>query len=233
MTIANDMTSEPTAAATAQPAPRPRRQELLTGLLWSVLVVAMIAIVGAGLAQRFRRAQVVELPILFDAPQFALIDQESRPVESGRLRGKPYIATFIFTHCAGVCPMMTQKMAKLQKAVPSSDVRLVTFTVDAERDTPAVLKEYAARFGADAARWFFLTGTQPQMNDVAKGMNVAAMKMADGSDQFIHSEKFLLVDGFGHVRGLYRSNEDESLKKLAADATELAEYEARTGGSHP
>ncbi len=206
-----------------------KTQKILTTLLWGVLVVAMVAVVGTGLWARWRHDPAATadaaaaMPVLYDAPAFALIDQEGRPVSSEQLRGRPYVATFIITHCAGVCPMMTQKMATLQKAVPAdADVKLLSFTVDPERDTPAVLNEYAKRFNADPARWHFVTGSKAQLDDVARGMKVAVQKATDGSDQFIHTEKFLLIDGGGHVRGIYSSNDDQSLKQLATDAAALS-----------
>lgn len=212
-----------------------KTQKILTSLLWGVLVVAMVTIIGLGMWFRWvhgstdalRGTAVVEqAKIEYPAPDFALTNQAGRTVTSDQLRGEPYIAAFIFTHCAGNCPLMTQQMVSLEQAAPAG-VRLITFTVDAERDTPEVLKDYAARFGADPARWHFLTGTQEQLDNVARGMKVASMKAADGSDQFIHSEKFLLVDAAGTVVGAYSSNEEGELKKLASDAAALA---AKAGG---
>jgi protein SCO1/2 len=163
------------------------------------------------------------MPVLFDAPAFALTDQDGKPFASEALRGKPWVASFIFTHCPGVCPKMTMKMATLQKTVPNPDVRLVSFTVDPARDTPEVLKTYATNFGADPARWRFLTGEKAALFDAAAGMKVTAIPAGEmGSPEIVHSEKFLLVDKAGRVRGAYDSGDDASLKKLAADAAVLA-----------
>ena len=87
---------------------------------------------------------------------------------------------------------------------------------------PEKLKAYAERFNADAGRWHFLTGTVEQMRDAAAGMKVAAAKATDGSDQYIHSEKFFLVDADGVVRGAYSSNDEAELTQLAHDAAALA-----------
>lgn len=208
-----------------------RREKLLTALLWSVLGVAIAGVIATGLYAKLirnRDAGAVRNMLVdqswepFAAPTFSLIDQKGRPFGSEQLKGKPYVAAFIFTHCATGCPMMTQKMAKLQKAVPDADVKLVSFTVDPERDTPEVLKQYAKNAGADASRWHFLTGSPEQLAAVAAGLKAAAVKATDGSDQFIHSDRFMLIDGDGQVRGTYRNSEPEAMDQLAKDAQKLA-----------
>jgi cytochrome oxidase Cu insertion factor (SCO1/SenC/PrrC family) len=116
---------------------------------------------------------------------------------------------------------MTEKMKKLQDAVPAKNVQLVSFTVDPERDTPAVLKQYAKRFNADESRWHFLTGAKDTMFSTFKGLNLSATPAQDGRP-IDHAEQFLLVDGQGRVRGIYHSKDDDKLKQLARDAATLA-----------
>lgn len=157
------------------------------------------------------------LPVLFDAPSFALTDQDGRPFDTARLRGKVWVANFVFTHCAGICPMMTKHMADFQRATKGSTVHMVSFSVDPERDTPAALKDYAAAAKADESRWHFLTGaTRAQLWAIAKGMNLAVGE--DTGDQVMHSNHFLLIDGGGKVRGVYNSEDGKFLSKLVADA---------------
>ena len=166
-----------------------------------------------------------ELPVLFPAPAFSMIDQDGNPVTAESLRGRPWIVDFIFTTCAGPCPMMTQKMSQLQKEIEDPRVRLVSFSVDPTRDRPKVLKEYSQKFGADPNRWSFLTvpegGNMGSVYDVARGLKLAAGPATEDAPIF-HSEKFLLIDADGNVRGIYSSRDQASLGKLAADATELA-----------
>jgi protein SCO1/2 len=230
MSTANDVSTD------SAPRSPDRREKLLTALLWSVLGLAMAGVIATGLyAKLFRNrggagggGDAVRNMVIdqtwepFPAPTFSLIDQEGKPFGSEQLRGKPYVAAFIFTHCATSCPMMTQKMAKLQKAVPDKNVGFVSFTVDPERDTPEVLRQYAKNANADAARWHFLTGSPEQLAAVAAGMKSAAVKATDGSDQFIHSDRFMLIDGDGQVRGTYRNSEPEAMDQLAKDAAKLA-----------
>ena len=211
-----------------------RSQKIITTVLWSFLVLTMVAVVGRGMWAGRDDSRAVSgislstdapmedgLPVLYDAPRFALTDQDGKAFDSEQLKGRVWVAAFIFTNCPQACPMMTQKMAALQKAVPSKNVKLVSFSVDPERDTPEVLKQYARRFNADESRWHFLTGRKDDMFAAAAGMKLSASP-AQGDVPIQHAEHFLLVDAKGRVRGVYHSNQEEDLKQLAADAAKLA-----------
>lgn len=200
-----------------------RKQRIITAGLWSVLVVAMLGVIGTGLWARFKPEQ---LPVLYAAPAFSLTDQQNRPFKSDDLRGRVWVADFVFTTCPGACPKMTMRMSGLQRSVPTKDVHFVSFTVDPERDTPEVLKKYADGFDADPARWHFLTGPKPALFDVAAGMKLTAAPAGTFGPDIVHAEKFLLVDGTGRVRGIYESADDDDLKRLAADAAALADRQA-------
>jgi protein SCO1/2 len=100
-------------------------------------------------------------------------------------------------------------------------VRLVSFSVDPERDTPAVLKEYAAKFNGDEPRWRFVTGNKETIYKVAAGMFLTAIP-ATGDAPIIHDERFVLVDGDARVRGIYHSKDGQALAALQRDATALA-----------
>jgi protein SCO1 len=90
---------------------------------------------------------------------FTLAERGGGSLSLADLQGKVWVADFVFTRCGGPCPRLTRAMARLQGSFPAdAPVRLVSFTVDPSYDTPAILAEYASRFGADPARWFFLTG---------------------------------------------------------------------------
>src|SRR3954464_1051986 len=146
-----------------EPAMKPV-QKVLTTVLWGLLVLMMVSIIAAGKWRRGNRADALTdipataptasqgLQILADVPHFELVDQNGKAVTLETLAGKPWIADFVFTHCAGPCPMVTAKMGQLQAQTPPGGGRLVSFSVDPERDTPAVLKEYAAEFKADESR---------------------------------------------------------------------------------
>jgi protein SCO1/2 len=114
--------------------------------------------------------------------------------------------------------MMSSQMSRLQASTSGTpDVRLISFTVDPEHDTPAVLAEYGRHFKATPARWRFLTGEQARLN--ALGMDTFHLNSVDGS--LIHSTRFALMDRHGRIRGYYSSEEDGFLSKLLRDIRRL------------
>jgi protein SCO1/2 len=117
-------------------------------------------------------------------------------------------------------------MKRLQERFAGEpDLRLVSFSVDPKRDTPAVLTQYAARFGADASRWLFLTGPEGAVRRLAEnGFHLAATEIANpngGEPEQVHSPRFALVDRGGDIRGYYNSTEKEALARLGRDAETL------------
>jgi len=104
----------------------------------------------------------------------------------------------------------------------------VSFTVDPEHDTPAVLKEYAARYGADESRWHFLTGTTTQMYQVAREMRLVVIPPTQ-TEGVLHDEHFMLIDGDGNVRGIYDSKDKEAMDRLTQDATYLGKSRKARG----
>lgn len=133
-------------------------------------IVALVAAVAFWLT----RAQEPGLPALFPAPAFQLVDQDGAPFASGELEGKVWVAGFIYTTCPDICPIITVRLAALADSLAAdellgSDVHLVTFTVDPERDTPAVLTAYAERQGvAGRAGWSFVTGAPDNVHPLIR-----------------------------------------------------------------
>jgi protein SCO1/2 len=200
-----------------------RKQKILVTSMWAVAVLAMITVVGAGLwAHRQRPGdEPHQLPPLYDAPSFTLTDQHGATVTTASLKGHPWIGMVFFTQCPGVCPAMTMRMTEVQKAIPNPNVKIVLFSLDPEHDTPEVMKLYAERFKTDQARWVFLTGPKDTMYELARGLKLPAQPAQDGNP-ILHSQKVLLIDQSGKVRGIYDTNGDESMKQLSADAMALA-----------
>jgi protein SCO1/2 len=224
-------TVQPQAARPETPQPAAAiapKQKIITSLLWGVLVLAMLGVVGTGLWSRYRdaggvaAAPAASLPVLFDAAAFSLTDQDGKPFSSDALRGKTWVADFVFTNCPGACPKMTMRMAGLQKTLARPDVHFVSFSVDPDRDTPPVLKQYAKNYDADPGRWHFLTGDKDAMFQAAWDMKLTAEPAGKLGPEIAHAEKFLLVDGQGRVRGAYDSKDDDDMKRLAADAVAVA-----------
>jgi protein SCO1/2 len=157
-------------------------------------------------------------PVLADigpAPAVVLDDQDGHPFSLADLRGKAVLVGFVYTTCGGVCPATTHKMYRAQEALKAAGlwgnrVEFVSITLDPARDTPGVLKRYAAAYDADASAWHFLTGPPGRVAKV-----IAAWGMwARANDQGVldHPSRIFLVDPSGRIREIY------SLEYLDPDA---------------
>jgi protein SCO1 len=155
-----------------------------------------------------------------ELPDFELVDQAGKKRSKSDLAGKVWIADFIFTTCPSICPRLTEKMSALSKrTVDAPDLRYVSFTVDPETDTPEALAAFGAKYGADTARWSFLTGEPKHVEDVVlKGFKQVLSR--DSGGMIFHSERFVLVDKRGKVRGFYET-EPHQLDALEKRAREL------------
>lgn len=156
------------------------------------------------------------LPVLGQVPDFTLTDQTGAPFHGSSLRGRLWIADFIYTHCPGPCPLMSRRMRRIQQAT-GRGVRLVSFSVDPARDTPAVLAAYARRFGALPGRWSFLTGDVKTLDLLERG----AFKLGSLDAQLNHSTRFVLVDGAGLIRAYYGMGDESMIEHVAADIANM------------
>ncbi len=160
--------------------------------------------------------RIPEAPeVLLQLPDFALVDQDGQPFTLASMRGKVWVAGFIFTSCPSVCPKISRAMLELQQRYARNgiEVELVSFSVDPENDTPAVLKRYADNLGADLTRWHFVTtagGDRSAMEAlVVGGFKTAIDRKPLGGGatpdmyDIAHAEKLVLIDDSGGVRGLY------------------------------
>jgi protein SCO1/2 len=162
-------------------------------------------------------------PPLRALPDFSLtavtVDGTS-PLDLRALRGRVWIADFIYTTCTSSCPMMSANMEGLQKKLPKS-IGLLSFTVDPDHDSPEVLTVYARQFDADPQRWFFVTGDKPALMKLFRDgfmIGVQESAAAEPGQNVSHSTKFVLIDAQGRIRGYYDGDDPASLAKLAADA---------------
>jgi cytochrome oxidase Cu insertion factor (SCO1/SenC/PrrC family) len=172
------------------------RRALVAGLL----LVALAALGFAGISALKRNA-----PPLDDfgpVADFSLTERNGTAVTAADLRGKVWVASFVFTRCTGPCPQVTGTVARLQKEVAGeSDVRLVTFTVDPEHDDPGELKRYAEHFGA-GDHWLFLTGPEKEIDRLLIENFHVGVDRGTGKE-VTHSTKLALVDRRGHIRGYF------------------------------
>ena len=161
------------------------------------------------------RAHQHALPVLNPIADFTLMNQDGRATTLADLSNHVWVADIIFTRCAGPCPIMSQQMKSLQDALPqTSQARLVTLTTDPDFDTPAVMKKYGERFGADFNRWMFLTGSKAEIAGLAGDslkLSAVPVKPEDrknDADLFIHSTIYVVVDKHARLRGVFETQGD-------------------------
>lgn len=156
-------------------------------------------------------------------PAFTLTEAGGHALGRADLEGRVWIASFVFTRCATVCPRMMKQVVRLQPQLPlREDLRLVTFSVDPDFDTPEVLRDYAAWFGVDRRNWLFLTGPRETIWTLAReGFHLAAGEVADADMPILHSSKLVLVDRLGRIRGYYDSDDEPALQQLLRDTKRL------------
>jgi protein SCO1/2 len=175
----------------------------------AVLVVVLVLVMLAVLLARPREtagpvAPQQPLPEIAPAPEFTLTSQDGVPVSLAELRGKVVAVTFIYTLCTDTCPILTPMMSFVQDRLGHDFGRTIVFvsiTVGPERDTPAVLKEYALAFGADLRGWSFLTGGPEAIREVTRRYGVFAARTPGG--EVDHSFLTSIVDPRGILRVQY------------------------------
>ena len=144
-----------------------------------------------------------------------LVDQNNQNIDESFFTKTPSIVNFIFTRCQDVCPALSQKMKQIQVQLPTA--KLVSISVDPEYDRPAVLKKYGTRFQA-GSKWSFLTGTREEITKTNSVFQQAYKQERSETDapNILHSQKFILVDSSGFIRGFYDDN-NADLKNLMKD----------------
>lgn len=200
------------------------------------LVAALVLLaVGSTAAIALMRRRAVELPRYGRLPAFTLADADGRPFGAAQLDGTISVVDFIFTSCPEVCPRMSEDMARLQSWLVDRALqgraRLVSVSVDPERDTPERLRAYAAQFHARPGTWIFATGSQQAIEDaVVRGFKIAVGREKDDSQDgfaIVHGTKFVLVDGARQIRGYYDSGDHAAMSRLRDDLAALADGSAR------
>jgi len=204
----------------------PRKIEWAVWGVWGGLCFIMLAILAASVATQFKGKP---LPVYGTLPGFTLTNQNGQTVTLADFRGQIWIADAIFTRCPGQCLLMSAHMKEIQDALPPSrPVQLVSFTTDPAFDQPPVLKKYAERFEARDNRWTFLTGDKSALHSVeVDGLKLSvldkpAAEQESANDLFIHSEKLVLLDKLGRIRGYYDGQTGSAVAEVIAAAQTLA-----------
>ena len=147
--------------------------------------------------------------------RFELVERNGELVKSEQLLGQPYVVSFFFSTCPSICVQQNQKLKELQEAFKGEGVRFVAISVDPETDTPEVLTEYAARFGADAEQWLFMTG------DLTYIRRIGGEIFRQPVNKQFHTERFVLVDPEGKIEGFYNWPDKPQFKKLQGKIREM------------
>ena len=154
-------------------------------------------------------------PVIGQLPEFSLVDSRGQRFGSADLAGDVYVANFVFTRCASICPLLTRAMVSLEERYEREGIegiRLVSISVDPEFDTPERLADYASGHRVDPRRWVFLTGEPADVRSLVVDGFRTAMGSPDilegGMIDVAHTGKFVIVDGSGGIRGYYDTDRE-------------------------
>jgi|DewCreStandDraft_1066081.scaffolds.fasta_scaffold00348_61 protein SCO1/2 len=227
-----DSTDAPANIGSPPRTRRPQRfafRRVLAAVFFAVSVVVPVTVAVRRVAEWMRPAP----PVLGQVPDFELTDQDGQSLSSRDLLGTVWVANFIFTRCRGVCPALTQQMQHfLQRCPAARELRVVSVSVDPATDTPPVLRRYAEERGALEPRWSFVTGAPEAVRAlVTRGFRLALEEQGGrGDEPIVHSDRFVLVDRNGRIRGYYHGLDSTALDRLCVEAGRVSK-ERRTAGS--
>ena len=185
----------------------------------SLLILMSVILLGAGATWVIQKANSShDLPVIKDVPSFLFKTQDGESFSENELKGKITVLDFMFTTCAGPCPIMTNNMVHLyQDYTNVEEVQFVSITVDPAVDNEEILKQYANANGVDDDRWQFLTSDIDAIKDLKKnGFMLYADELPRG-----HAIKFILIDPKGRIRKYYDGTDKASIAVLRNDLNNL------------
>jgi protein SCO1 len=152
-------------------------------------------------------------------PSFELTAHTGQKIDQKVLEGNITIAEFFFTSCPTICPKMNNELIRVQEAFKDEEeIKILSFTVDPEHDTQEVLARYAEEHHANPNQWYFLTGAKKDMYELARCGYVLPVQDGDGGvDDFVHSDRFVLVDKEKRIRGFYSGTNEEEVDRLITE----------------
>lgn len=162
---------------------------------------------------------------------FKFVNQEGDTITNADVKGKVYVVEYFFTTCKGICPKMNENMSKVYEAYRGNDmVKILSHSVDPKKDTVDAMKSYSLRFDADPEQWMFLTGDKKELYDAARySYLISAVddtSIVDIESDFIHSDRFILVDKDGFIRGrFYKGTDMAEVNQLIGDIDKLLKEE--------
>jgi len=151
-----------------------------------------------------------DIPELYSIPDFEFLSHQGTVFSNQNFSNKISVASFIFTNCPGICPVMSREMFVLYDEFSSSDeIQFISFSVDPARDSLQALKDYAENWGVEDERWHFLKTE----NETIQTLYEQGFKLG-GDLPYSHSTKFVLIDNNNLIRGYYNFDEEEDMKLL-------------------
>lgn len=155
---------------------------------------------------------------------FSLTNQLGQQVSLKDMEGKVLLVDFFFTSCPSICPTLTANLRKIQDAYVKNDtlLQILSFTVDPTRDTVDRLREYGYKYKINPDNWWMLTGEKKTIYDLARHQFFVSVTEGNGGpDDFIHTEKLVLIDKNRHIRGYYDGLDSNAIKQVANDIATL------------
>lgn len=157
-------------------------------------------------------------------PAFSLLNQEGDTITEQSISGKIYVADFFFSTCPGICPKMTKNMSMVQEAfLEDEEILLLSHSVMPSWDSVVVLKAYAEEHGVNSQKWHLLTGNMEEIYSLGRKQYFVEedLGLQKSSDDFLHTENFVLIDKQRHIRGIYNGLNKNSVQQLIADIKTL------------
>ena len=160
---------------------------------------------------------------------FSLTNQKGKTITQNTYKDKIYVADFFFTSCGSICPKLTSNMAKLQqsftrggnsrkKVLDTNFIQFIPFSVDPERDSVPVIREYANKMGVISDNWWLLTGNRDSIYKFAfEELKIDKFSNEPITPDFVHTSRFILIDKKMQIRGYYYGLDSTSILKMAKD----------------
>ncbi len=188
-------------------------------VLWFTLIAGLLGVTIMGLIALLD-PPAPPLEPLAQLPPFTLTTERNEPLSLGDLEGSVWVAGFLFTRCQGICPRLAVSLHTLQEELdPGDPWRLIAFSVDPDHDQPGILAAYGEAHGADPSRWTFLTGPRETLWDlIGTGFLLGVAEGGpEDTELIVHTQKLVLVDRSGTIRGYYDGLDAQDLERLLRD----------------
>jgi len=153
----------------------------------------------------------------YSIKKFSFINQNGNTVSQEDFKNTVFISDFFFTTCPTICPIMTKQLTRVQAELKGENFKIISHTVNPEYDTEGVLLKYAKNKNADLRNWDFVTGDKQSIYKQAAKYLIIAGQDTTQDVEFVHSEKLILLDQLGRIRGMYDGTDTESVDQLIID----------------